>query len=368
MPREIIEDETSIADQVQQSAHRTPIERTVKEVDPERLVPSGSTLLNLACSDVATGAYELGKIVTLPGTSSAGKTLLMLTTYAEANKIPRLDNHKFVYDDVEAALEFDMGYLFGEETADRMQEPPQGPSDTIQHFKSNILDLSKDGTPFIYCLDSFDALSSDEELEKEMRKALAMAKSEEAARKIAGSYGTEKAKMAGQVLRMIKQELKRTNSLLIMIQQVRQNLNAGPFGQKYQTAGGEAPLFYSTHQVWLSRLEAIKKQGRKIGSAVKADVRKNKLTGKLRDVSFNVYYDYGIDDIGSQIDFLLDEKFWTKKGHSIIADEFGLELPRAKLIEYIENESMESELIKITTTAWNDIEKGLLLGRKARYE
>lgn len=366
MPREIIEE--SIADQVQRSAHREIPERKVKEIDSERLVPSGSTLLNLACSDTAYGAYELGKIVTLPGTSSAGKTLLMLTTYAEANKITRLDGHKFVYDDVEAALEFDMGYLFGEETENRMEEPPQGPSDTIQHFKSNILDLSKDGTPFIYCLDSFDALSSDEELEKEMRKALAMAKSEEAARKISGSYGTEKAKIAGQVLRMIKQELKRTNSLLIMIQQVRQNLNAGPFGQKYQTAGGEAPFFYSTHQVWLSRIESLKKQGRKIGSTVKADVRKNKLTGKLRDVSFDVFYDYGIDDIGSQIDFLLDEKFWIKKGHSIIAEDLNLELPRAKLIEHIENEGMESDLIKVTETAWKSIENGLLLGRKSRYE
>lgn len=366
MPRVLKE---SLATQVEKSTRRiVPAERTVKKIETETLVPSGSTLLNLACSDNPYGAYGLGKIVTLPGTSSAGKTLLMLTTFAEAHKLERLKGHEFVYDDVEAALEFDLAYLFGKGVANRIQEPPQGCSDTIEHFKSNIITLAEKGKPFIYCLDSFDALSSDAELEKEMRKALAMAKSEEAAKKIAGSFGTEKAKIAGQVLRMIKQELQRTNSLLIMIQQVRQNLNAGPFGQKYTTAGGEAPFFYSSHCVWLSKIESLKKQGRKIGSRVKADVKKNKLTGKLRDVEFDIFYDHGIDDIGSMVDFMVDEKVWTKSGNNINATEFDISLNRAALITHIEENNLEPRLIRVVATAWKTIEDELLLKRKPRYE
>ena len=359
----------SLAEQVVKSTRRTaPIEREVKKIETDDLIPSGSTLLNLACSDNPYGAYGLGKIVTLPGTSSAGKTLLMLTTFAEAHKLKRIDEYDFIYDDVEAALEFDLAYLFGKGVANRIKEPPQGCSNTIEHFKSNILTLAEKGKPFIYCLDSFDALSSDDELEKEMRKALAMAKSEEAAKKIAGSYGTEKAKMAGQVLRMVKQELQRTNSLLIMIQQVRQNLNAGPFGQKYTTSGGEAPFFYSSHCVWLSKIEPLKKQGRKIGSRVKADVKKNKLTGKLRDVEFDIFYDHGVDDIGSMIDFMVDEKVWAKSGNNINAIEFNISLNRTALITHIEENNLEPRLIRAVATAWKTIEDGLLLRRKPRYD
>lgn len=366
MPRKIPD---TLAEQVVKSTRRkAPVEREVRKIETEDLIPSGSTLLNLACSDNPYGAYGLGKIVTLPGTSSAGKTLLMLTTFAEAHKLERLKEHEFVYDDVEAALEFDLQYLFGKGVADRIQEPPQGCSDTIEHFKSNIITLAEKGKPFIYCLDSFDALSSDAELEKEMRKALAMAKSEEAAKKIAGSFGTEKAKIAGQVLRIIKQELQRTNSLLIMIQQVRQNLNAGPFGQKYVTAGGEAPFFYSTHCVWLLKIEPLKKQGRKIGSRVKADVKKNKLTGKLRDVEFDIFYDHGVDDIGSIIDFMVDEKVWAKSGNNINATEFDIALNRAALITHIEANNLEYKLIETVTMAWKSIEDSLLLHRKPRYE
>ena len=166
---------------------------------------------------------------------------------------------------------------------------------------------------------------------------------------------------------MIKQELQRTNSLLIMIQQVRQNLNAGPFGQKYMTAGGEAPFFYSTHCVWLSKIESLKKQGRKIGSRVKADVKKNKLTGKLRDVEFDIFYDHGVDDIGSMIDFMMDEKIWTKSGNNINAIEFNIALNRSALITHIEANNLESVLIDAVATAWKSIEDSLLLHRKPRY-
>lgn len=360
-----------MAQQVQVSSRRKAPEKKLREYRNDQLVPSGSTLVNLACSDNPYGAYGLGKIVTVPGSSSAGKTILMLTTFAEADKCEHLADYDFVYDDVEAALEIDVEYMFGRSVAARIQEPPMGPSNTIQNFKSNILQLSKLGTPYIYCLDSFDALGSDEELEKEMRKALAAAKSEEAAKKIAGSYGAEKAKIVGQTLRLIKQELKKTNSLLIMIQQIRQNMDAGPFSPKHTTSGGEAPFFYSTHQNWLTKIQTLKSRGRKIGSRVKADIRKNKLTGKLREVEFDIFYDYGVDNIGSMIDFLVEEEVWKEgtrdKKKGLIADGLDLFGTRPQLIQAIEEDGLEPELITITAAAWKDIENSLKLKRKPRY-
>lgn len=365
MGRTIPED---LAEQIAEHA-KEPIERKVRALNEKDLVPTGSTLLNLACSDNPYGGYGLGKIVTLPGTSSAGKTLLMLTTFAEAHQLERLEDYAFIYDDVEAALEFDMEYLFGAGVAERIIEPLNGNSNTIQNFEANILSLSKKDKPFIYCLDSFDALTSDEELEKEMRKALAAAKSDEAAKKIAGSYGAEKAKIAGRVLRMIKGELQRTRSLLIMIQQVRQNMNAGPFGAKYTTSGGEAPFFYSTHQVWLSKIQSHKSKDRKIGSKVKAEVKKNKLTGKERAVEFDVYYDYGVDNIGSCLDWLIDEGVWKKSGNKIDAEDLGLEaMMRSKLIDTIEEKGLERKLIRVVGQAWKRIEEEVKLDRKPKYD
>lgn len=360
---------TSIADQVRVNANRDLPTRTVRELDESMLVPTGSTLLNLACSDNPYGGYGLGKIVTLPGSSSGGKTLLTLTTFAEAARCKRLDGYHFIFDDVEASLEFDTEYLFGSRMASRMSVPPNGSSNTIQNFKANILQLNKDKKSYIYCLDSFDSLTSDEEVDKEMRKALAMAKSEEAAKQIAGSYGAEKAKIAGQTLRMITSELKKTNSLLIIIQQLRQNMGGGPFSPKYVTSGGEAPFFYSTHQVWLTRLEKIKEKERKVGSRVKAEVRKNKLTGKERSVEFDVYYDYGVDDIGSCIDFLLYEEFWLKKtGGFIIASDLDLCERRTDLIRKIEADGLQPKLIEATAAAWRKIEKSIESKRSPKYE
>jgi hypothetical protein len=97
--------------------------REPRKIETDILIPSGSTLLNCACSDNPFGAYPLGKIVTIPGGSVSGKTILCLTTFAEANLIKTLDDYDFIYDDIEEALEFDMTYLFGESVAGRILAP-----------------------------------------------------------------------------------------------------------------------------------------------------------------------------------------------------------------------------------------------------
>lgn len=355
------------------AAAKKPIEkRENKKIDSSKLIPSGSTMLNLACSDLTRGAFGLGKTVTLPGSSSSSKTLLILTMFAEVAGLKRFDPYGLFYDDVEEALEFDIARLFGSKMEKRMEAPPNGTSDTIQNFKNNILTLAKKGKPFIYALDSFDSLTSDEELEKEMRKALAAAKSEEAAKKIAGSYNTEKAKIAGQILRMITSVLKETQSTLFIVQQIRQKIGAAPFSNPYTTSGGQAPFFYSTHQVWLTKLSAIKNKGQPIGNEVKAKVTKNKLTGKLREVEFNAFYDYGIDDVGSCVDFLIEEERWpkSKKEKGVIEagdDLLGIRGTRNSIIQQIEEQGIESKLRRATGQQWNLREEALKLNRKPRF-
>ena len=344
-------------------------EPTAHRIDKSLLFPSGSTLLNLACSDSIFGAWLLGTIITIPGSSSGGKTMLAITALAQAFYSKKFLNHSFIYDDGEEALNFDMIYLFNTKFTKALELPPLGKSKTMQDFKANMLLLRKKGNPFIYVQDSLDSLTSDEELEKEMRKALAMAKSEEAAKKIAGSFGAEKAKIIGQILRMVNNAVKETNSLVIIVQQRRQKMNALPFVSPYTTSGGEAPFYWSSHQIWLNKRSNIKRRNRKIGTEITADVRKNKITGKLRTIDFNIFTDYGIDDIGSTIDFLIDEKIWNKPtGKKIITTNWeNVEGERDKLTHIIEEKGLVQELKKEVGEVWKDIEDSLRLRRKPRF-
>jgi recombination protein RecA len=283
----------------------------------------------------------------------------------------RFQDYQLVYDDVERRADFDMGYLFGDALVARLEPPPLDYSDTIQHLKNNVMTLADSGSPFIYVMDSLDALSSDEELEKEMRKALAAAKSKEAADKIAGSYGVEKAKILGQTLRMIKARLADTNSALIITQQTRQRMNAMPFQNPFTTSGGNAPEFYSTIRPWLRQVKTHKAKGagstdRKIGVRTQADMQKNSVTGKLRVVEWDIFYDYGIDDVGSMVDFLAKE-WWKKTGSYINATELDLKLQRNALVKAVETEGLQKRLRRITAKAWSEIESSLKLDRPRRF-
>ena len=366
------------------------IEKSIKSTRPKiasrLLIPSGSTMLNLACSDNPFGAYRLGKIITMPGASSSGKTILELTSMAEMADNKRFDDYEFIYDDGEEALSFDIKYLFNNlaETEDHPARlfPPGGYDDnnkpiysnTIQDFKANILAKCREKKPFIYALDSLDALTTDEELEKEYHRAIVMAKGNAAAIKaLKGSFNTEKAFILGQALRMINGLIEKTDSQLCIIQQIRQKIGV-TFGKKTTTSGGNAPFFYSFHQVWLDKLAQIKdlKYGLKIGNKVKAEVIKNKLLGKPREVEFDIYYDYGIDDISSCIDYLCISKIWKKlKGGYITAPGFGdndEKHYKKDWVHIIEKDNAERNIQKICGETWHDIEENIKLSdRKRKY-
>lgn len=364
-----------IAEQFDEVLDKRAIGVSPQTINPKDLFPSGSTLLNLAMSDTPYGGFHRGKINTWPGESSSGKSFCVLTTLAEVANNPDYDDWELVYDDIEQALEFNVVELFGSKLQERLKAPKYDKdgspifSNTVQEFKNNILKRTTDKKPFIWVLDSWDALSSDEEVEKSYKEALKAAKSDEHIKELSGSYKTEKAKIGGEILRMIKREIKDTGSVLIIIQQTRQNLNAGLFGKKSVTSGGNAPFFYSTHQLWANKIKTLKdsKTNRIIGQKVKVDVTKNKLTGKKRSVEFDLYDSYGIDDIGSCVDFMVFEGFWTKSGQTIKAKELDIEATKAKLINEIEEKNLEDALREVVGAAWNEIENSIKINRKKKY-
>lgn len=359
---------SKIARDVKEHAHTPHEDRVRREFSVDDLVPSGSTMLNLACSDNPHGAYLLGSIVSIPGASSAGKTILGLTCLAECAMLDRFADYDLIHDDAEHRLNFDIPYLFGNRVADRIVKPKLKDSNTIQDFESNVMLSLKGGKPFVYVLDSFDSLSSEEELEKEYKRALAAAKSADAAAKVAGSFGAEKAKIIGQTLRIINTGLESSRSLLIILQQRRQKMNAPAFSDPWTTAGGEAPYYYSNHQLWMDKVGQIKKRDLIVGTETRVRLKKNSITGKLRNAEFEIYNDYGIDDTGSVVDYLLKEGHWTKKGHDIQAEELNLSLSREKLIHAIEEAGLQTKLAKIAGRVWSSIENEVLTKRVKKYE
>lgn len=354
---------TPLPQQVAAAAKKTVEKRVRQQVDPERLVPCGSVMLNLACSDRWQGAFCLGDIGNIVGDSYSGKTLLMLSTFAEAAQLERFDEHDLIYNGPEGALEFDINYLFGPKLDARLQRGEEYNSNTFLDFHGDIMDRLKAGVPFIYVLDSLDSLTTDEELKK-MEDTI---KAKRAGKKAAGSMGMQKPKAMSEMLRMLCREIEKSDSLLLIVSQTRQNIDPMSF-VKRRRSGGDALKFYCSHEIWLAHKKKIPKNDRIIGSEVKVKLTKNKLTGKIREVEFSTFYDYGIDNIGSCVDFMVKEGVWKKAGTKINAHQFKLELQRAALIKAIEDKNLENRLYHYVGDAWNQIEDGLRLGRKSKYE
>jgi RecA/RadA recombinase len=349
--------------------------RSVMGTDPnkkEPMFPSGSTLLNLACSDSINGWITLGRIVTLPGKSAAGKSILALTGMAEAARLRRFAGYDFIYDDAEEACSFELAKLFGKDFSQRLT-PPGGysdeglpiHSDTIQDCKNFILKRIKKGNPFIYVVDSLDALSSDEEMEREYAIAIKKATSEEQVKEIKGSYKTEKARAINTLFRTVKNGIMKTKSVLIIVQQDRKKFGGGFGAPEWTTAGGDAPFYYSSIQVHMVKTKTHKNNGIKTGVHVIADVTKNKLTGKLRTVEFDIYYDYGIDDITSMIDFLISCESWKRSGNTFHSP-FG-DATKQRLIKIIEEKGLEGDLKMEAAKAWMELEDSAKKKRKPRF-
>jgi recombination protein RecA len=322
-----------------------------------RLISTGSTVLNCALSDNPLGGYCTGKLSNLIGDSNSGKTLLALTMLADAAENDVFNNYKLIYDDAEQALEFNLEYLFGEKIANRIITDTI--SDTIYDWYSSIYRLLKKEESFIYVLDSLDSLTSLEEQKR--AEKIVDGKLEK------GSYGGEKPKMISEIIRNIVKDLKKTESFVLVVSQTRDNIGV-TFGSKKTRSGGRALKFYCCHEIWLAVAEKLKRREREVGISAVAKVSKNKLTGKVRKVWIPMFYDYGIDDVGANVTFLINEGIWEKKKQTINAVDLGIEGTYETLIKKIEEGNMENDLKMLIGKVWNKIEESIKSDRKKRYQ
>ena len=362
---------------------RQQVKNKIKEEKKEKKekhlwVPSGSVLFNLACSDRWYGSYKTGTMVNIVGDSSSGKSIMTLSGMAAAANMPEFADYRFIYDDAEFADSFDHEKLFGSVFANKVESPAKDKkgnpknSTTIEQFYDYVMDAIDKKIPFIYCLDSFDAIDADDEIKKELQNREHRKKGNLS--KIKGSFQATKQKKASQLFRLICSKLPKTNSLLLIISQTRDNLSAMSFATKYR-AGGKALKFYASIEAWLAYKKAIPKtvngKVHKIGVDTIAKIEKNKYTGKRKEANFPIYHDYGIDDISSCIDFLIQNDYWEMDKTKIIVPEFDICLPKKKLINFIEEKGKHKKrqriLFESTQKCWDEIEDALKLKRRSKF-
>jgi len=220
--------------------------------------------------------------------------------------------------------------------------------------------------PFIWVTDSFDSLTSADDLKT---KKDGKGKEKESGK---GGWKTEKAIVASETFPKFIGPLKAHNSLYLHISQTRDNIGV-TFGPSKTFSGGNAIKFYRSHEIWLAVAGPIIKtvRGEKIpvGSNIMVKIKKNSITGKDRIVKFPVYNDYGVDDIRSMIDWMVEWKFWVQpKGKQIIETEDGfIDAIRSKLVSYIEENNLEKKLQEVVTECWIELEGEIETKRKPRY-
>lgn len=343
------------------------------------LLGSGSTLVNLAGSGDPRGCFAKGGYYLYIGDSSSGKTVLALSCLAEAALDPEFDNYRLIYDNTEAGARMDLRKFFGSKTVDRLEPPRIVDGEPVYsryaeqfyyHVDDAIEFAKKNDKPFIYVEDSLEALDT-----RYAEKKFAAKKVEDRGGKESkGDFGDGKAGVNSRYIRNINAGLVETGSILIIIGQTRDNINAGMFEPQQTYAGGRALKFYANFEIWTSIAKRLKRtvrgKDRQIGINARVAIKKNRQTGKEWTVEVPMYWSYGIDDIGGCVDWLVSEKRWKKNKAGMIAvDGLGPEFVgrREQVVRHIEQGDLYDDLIDLVTEVWREIEVACVVERQPRY-
>ena len=172
---------------------------------------------------------------------------------------------------------------------------------------------------------------------------------------------------------------------MMVIFQTRRNLGGGVYGPQYCHSGGDAHKFYATIEMWLEPRGKIKKKVRnideEIGNFIQCKITKSKLTGLKRNVKIRILDKYGVDDVGSCVDWMVERGFWnvgkkddesedgegSKKGVIDTGGDFDCQGKFETLVKYIESKNYENDFKKIVGNCWKEIEQSLEPKRKPKY-
>ncbi len=257
-------------------------------IEAVEVIPTGSLMLDIA---LGIGGLPKGRVVEIYGPESSGKTTLTLQAIAQCQK----NGGTAAFIDAEHALDPIYAAKLGVNVDDLLLSQPDPGEQALE-----IADmLVRSGSVDILVVDSVAALTPKAEIEGEMGDQLP---------------GLQ-ARLMSQALRKLTGNIKRSNTLVVFINQLRMKIGVMMPGQSPETTtGGNALKFYASVRLDIRRIGAIKKGDEIIGNQTKIKVVKNKLAPPFKQVVTEILYGEGISREGELIDMGVEAKLVEKAG------------------------------------------------------
>jgi recombination protein RecA len=259
-------------------------------------ISTGSSILDLAISNRPHGGLPVGKMVEFNGLEGTGKSLVSAHVVADTQKkggvAVVIDTENAAAPEFWKSLGVDLSKLLYVQC-----ETVEDIFEKMEHMIGIVRKSNKDRILTII-VDSVAAASTKAELESDHGK---------------DGFATGKSIIISKAMRKITTMIGRQKVLTVFTNQLRQNLNAMAFGDKYVVSGGKSLAYHCSVRVRLNNTGKLKKGEEVIGNECKAVVVKNRMGPPQRQASFDIYFDSGIADYGSWIK-VLKENNLVKQG------------------------------------------------------